>query len=175
METFSVLLALCKGNLPVIGEFPTQRPVTRSFDVFFHLCLNKRLSKQSWGWWFKTPSRPLWRHCNEMLDGEHSTQVIARTNDDQIHLRHFSHTKLTFLPWTRWPPFRKQTIFSDAFSWMKSIYILIKISLKFVPNGPIDNNPALVYIIAWHRISDKPLSKPMLNRFTNAYMRHWGD
>ena len=38
------------------GEFPTQRPVTRSFDVFFDLRLNKRLSKQSWGWWF---------HCNE--------------------------------------------------------------------------------------------------------------
>ena len=49
----------------VTGEFPTQRPVTRSFDVFFDLCLNKRLSKQSWGWWFDTLSRPLWRHCDE--------------------------------------------------------------------------------------------------------------
>ena len=37
-----------------------QRPVTRSFDVFFDLRLNKRLSKQSWGWWFQTLSRPLW-------------------------------------------------------------------------------------------------------------------
>ena len=46
------------------GEFPTQRPVTRSFDVFFDLRLNKRLSKQSWGWWFETLSRPLWRHSN---------------------------------------------------------------------------------------------------------------
>ena len=63
-ETFSALLALCAGNSPVTGEFPSQRPVTRSFDVFFGLCLNKRLSKQSWGWWFKTPSRSLWRHCN---------------------------------------------------------------------------------------------------------------
>ena len=44
------------------GEFPTQRPVTRSFDVFFDLRLNKRLSKQSWGWWFETLSRPLWPH-----------------------------------------------------------------------------------------------------------------
>ena len=41
---------------PVTGEFPTQRPVTRSFDVFFSkLGLNERLSKQSWGWWFETP------------------------------------------------------------------------------------------------------------------------
>ena len=41
-----------------------KRPVTRSFDVFFYLRLSKRLSKQSWGWWFETPSHPLWRHCN---------------------------------------------------------------------------------------------------------------
>ena len=45
METFSALLALCAGNSPVAGEFPAQRPVTRSFDVFFDLRLNKRLSK----------------------------------------------------------------------------------------------------------------------------------
>ena len=41
METFSALLALCAGNSPVTGEFPTQRPVTRSFDVFFDLRVNK--------------------------------------------------------------------------------------------------------------------------------------
>ena len=41
-----------------------QRPVTRSFDIFFDLCLNNRLSKQSWGWWFAKLSRPLWRHRN---------------------------------------------------------------------------------------------------------------
>ena len=64
METFSALLAICAGNSPVIGEFPAQRPVTRSFDVFFDHCPNKWLSKQSWGWWFEIPSRPLWRHCN---------------------------------------------------------------------------------------------------------------
>ena len=38
--------------------------MTRSFDVFFELRLNKRLSKRSWGWWFETPSSSLWRHCN---------------------------------------------------------------------------------------------------------------
>ena len=47
----------------------SQRPVTRSFDVFFDLRLNKRLSKQSWGWWFETPSRALWRHCNARCEG----------------------------------------------------------------------------------------------------------
>ena len=64
MEPFSALLALCAGNPPVTGEFPTQRPVTRSFDVFCDLRLNKPLSKQSWAWWFETPLRPLWRHSN---------------------------------------------------------------------------------------------------------------
>ena len=64
METFSALLAICAGNSPVPGEFPTQRPVTRSFDVYFDQRPNKRLSKQSWGWWFTTQSCPLWRHRN---------------------------------------------------------------------------------------------------------------
>ena len=65
-ETFSTLLAICRGNSPVPDEFPAQRPVTRSFDVFFDLHLNNRLSKQLWDWWFETLSCPLWRHCNEM-------------------------------------------------------------------------------------------------------------
>ena len=64
IEIFSALLAFCVGNSPVTGEFPSQRPVTRSFDVFFDMHLNKRLSKQSWGWWFETPSRSLIRHRN---------------------------------------------------------------------------------------------------------------
>ena len=42
MEAFSALLAICAGNSPVTGEFHAQRPVTRSFDVFFDLLLNKR-------------------------------------------------------------------------------------------------------------------------------------
>ena len=66
IETFSALLALCAGNSAVSGEFPAERPVPRRFDVFFDLRLNKRLSKQSWGWWFETLSSPLWRHCNEI-------------------------------------------------------------------------------------------------------------
>ena len=56
---------------PLCGEFtghqwiPAQRPETRGFDVLFDLRPNKWLSKQSWGWWFETPSYPLWRHCND--------------------------------------------------------------------------------------------------------------
>ena len=60
---FRVTGPLC-GEFTGPDEFPTQRPVTRSFDIFFDLRLNKRLSKQSWGWWFETPSWSLWRQCN---------------------------------------------------------------------------------------------------------------
>ena len=73
METFSTLLAICAGNSPVTGEFPAQRPVTRSFDVFFICAWNKRLSKQWWGWWFETP---LWRHCNVFV-GLHLCITLA--------------------------------------------------------------------------------------------------
>ena len=72
-ETFSALLAICVRG-PVTGEFPAQRPVTRSFDAFFDLRLNELLSKQSFGWWFETPSHPLWRHSN---DGPCSGHVIC--------------------------------------------------------------------------------------------------
>ena len=57
----SALLAICAGN------FLAQRPVTRSFDVFFDLPPNKRLNKQWGGSWFETPSCPLWRHCNDII------------------------------------------------------------------------------------------------------------
>ena len=50
--------------------------------------------------------------------------------------------------------------------------ILIQISLKFVPKGPIDNKRALVQVMAWRRTGDKPLPEPMLTQFTDAYMRH---
>ena len=63
---FRVTGHLC-GEFTGPGEVPAQRPVTRSFDVFFDLRLNKRLSKQSWGWWFETLSHPLWRHRNVCL------------------------------------------------------------------------------------------------------------
>ena len=43
----SALLALCAGNSPATGEFPSQRPLTRSFDVFFDLRRNRQLSKKS--------------------------------------------------------------------------------------------------------------------------------
>ena len=74
------------------GEFtghrwiPRTKPVTRSFDVFFHLRLNKRLSKQSWARWFETPSCSFWRHCNELDTKEH-VKVIFHLNFKSVHSR----------------------------------------------------------------------------------------
>ena len=62
METFSPNWPFVRG----IRNFPTQRQVTRTFDVFFDLRLNKRLSKKPWGW-FETPSWSLWRQCNGQM------------------------------------------------------------------------------------------------------------
>ena len=61
----------------VTGEFPSQRPVTWSFDDFFDLCLNKQLNKQLRHWWFEMPSCPLWRHCNAL--------VMSLVSDGQIN------------------------------------------------------------------------------------------
>ena len=80
METFFASLALCEGNPPVTGGFPSHRRVTRSFDVFFNLCLNKRLSKQSGRWWFQTPSRSLWRHCNASTYNPHWLHPLLNNN-----------------------------------------------------------------------------------------------
>ena len=74
METFSELLALCEGNSPATGGFPSHRPVTWSCDVFFGLRLIKRLSNQSRRRWFEMPSCSLlWRYC----DAEFGILIIA--------------------------------------------------------------------------------------------------
>ena len=58
---------------------------------------------------------------------------------------------------------------------LKKALILIKISLKSIANGPISNIPASVHIMAWHRPGDKPLSEPMLTRFSDVYIRPSGE
>ena len=65
------------------GEFPTQRPVMRSFDVFFHLRLNKQLSKQSWGWWFETPiMTSLW--CMFLWWRSHKDSLSSPQEPDRL-------------------------------------------------------------------------------------------
>ena len=104
METFSALLALCAGNSPVTGKFPAQRPVTRSVDVFFDLRLNKRLSKQSRGWWFeKIWGRRKFCHLHpKFTKWQHTIQIVTKislqwrhvhsVNEEYAH-RQSSHQK----------------------------------------------------------------------------------
>ena len=85
----------------------TQRPVTRSFDVFFDLRLNKRSSKQPWGWWFETPSWSLWRQCNIYI----ASCALPRSQVISL-LIHWSRDKMAAI---------SQTTLSIAFSWMKML------------------------------------------------------
>ena len=94
METFFALLAVCEGNSPVTSEFPSQRPVTRSFDVLFDLHLNEHLNKQSWGRRFETPSRPLWRHCNVRFEPWYIKQNIDDTSSHNRQHHHFDPSSI---------------------------------------------------------------------------------
>ena len=78
---FRVTGHLC-GEFTGPGEFPTQRPVTRGFDVFFDLHPNKRLSKKWWGWWFETPSYPLWRHRNVHVKSRATESLFYNMGSD---------------------------------------------------------------------------------------------
>ena len=77
----ALMMTSSNGNIfrvtgPGTGEFPAQRPVTRCFDVFFDLRPNKRLSKQSWGWWFETLQCSLWLQCNATAGDEHKSVTV---------------------------------------------------------------------------------------------------
>ena len=69
METFSALLTLCAMNSPVSPvNSPHKGQCRGALIFFFDLRLNKRLSKQSWGWWFETPLSSLSRRCNALYN-----------------------------------------------------------------------------------------------------------
>ena len=99
-----IVLSLCKmsssnGNISRVtghlcGEFTCPRgiPRTKASDAelwyfFFDLRRNKRLSKQSWGWWFETLSRPLWRHCNWQSTARHVMTGLAGSEKVVLTMR----------------------------------------------------------------------------------------
>ena len=85
---------------------------------------------------------------------------ILRKTHAVIELTHWGQDKMAAI---------FQTTFLNAFSWMK----IYEFQLKFHWNkGPINNIPAFVQVMAWRRPGDKPLSDPMMVKFTKAYMRH---
>ena len=101
---FRVTGPLC-GEFTGPGEFPTQRPVTRSFDVYFDLRLNKRLCKQSWGWWFETLLCPLWRHSNVSSCSASCSWRLLHRRIRHSHLtsRQFHSLVLWWRPPRIWP------------------------------------------------------------------------
>ena len=143
MDTYSASLALCEGNPPVTGGFPSQRPVTRNVDVFFDLRLSKRLSKQSKAWRFETPSRSLWRHLNEL-------NSLTKRGLNEIF----------------------KCILSKM-SWNNFLGIVIEVSPMLVTKGPMNNNSSLIQVMAWHRTGGTRLPEPMKPRFTNVNWTYW--
>ena len=85
-----------RGEPPVTDGFPSQRPVTRNFDISFDLRLHKYLSKQSRRRWFETPSRSLWRHCN--------SNHQSRGGNISVLWRHDMGTLSTILLLCVWDP-----------------------------------------------------------------------
>ena len=107
--------------------------MTRSFDVFFDLRLNERLSKQSRGWWFETPSRPLWRQCDEYY--QHPLIFLST----HIGRKNRSLCKRNF----------------------KSIFlceiIVLQFHWNFVSDCPVNNKPLFIPIMDLRRIWDRQL------------------
>ena len=95
----------------------------RSVDVFFYLRLNKQLSKQSWSWWFQTPSRSLWHHCNGHDDGSRiSVLVLTRVSgitgtNRKDHIR-IGHIRMRFKPER---PYTGTAMNSNGYRWSEHI------------------------------------------------------
>ena len=136
METFSALLAICARNSLVAGEFPAQRPVTRSFD----LRLNKRLSKQSWGWWFETLSRPLWRHCNVFYAIPQSSCNKGEKNID-----------INSLASGRCGCSDLKSIIIKIIIHINSLVTHCEIAFRRIAQNLIDTKSTLVQVMAWRR------------------------
>ena len=158
MEKFSALLAICAGNSPVAGEFPAQRPVTRSFDVFF-IC--------AWinGWVNN-------REAGDLRSIRPHYDITVMLSVTGYNIRDKKCNPLTGCCKVKFH--KKPSIntlrqygrqFADdiliAFSWLKCM-CLIKISLKFILYGPIDNKSALVQIMLWHRTVVEALYEPVM-------------
>ena len=141
METFSTLLAICAGNSPVPGEFPTQRPVTQSFDVYFDLRPNKRLSKQSLGWWFETLSPPLWRHRNGWtLHEDINAMFFFLLNFHHCHWKLSKWTLVEAMGWSK-------HYLNQCWFWQLLMQPVMKIFIKTM-TFPIS---ILTLALIWHQ------------------------
>ena len=152
---FRVTCLLC-GEFTGPGDFPTQRPVTQSFDVFFDLRLNKRLSKQPWSWWFETPSLSLWRHCNGCTQNRLSCHQLT----------HWGRNRMIFI---------LQTTYSNAQYWMSIFGFWFKFHWNLLLVFQITIESKLVQAMAPIQAStwtnfDQDLRRNMVSKCHNDYM-----
>ena len=137
------------------------------------LCLNKWVNVPSFYRNHIKYSFPIWcrgEHCFLRVQFICISTCQIQSLSSHITLK---RSILTHLPLDKMAAKFADDIFKYIFMHEK-LFFSIRISLKFVPSGSIDNEPALVQVMAWRRTSDKPLSEPTLTQFTDAYMRHWG-
>ena len=149
------------------GEFPSQRPVTQSFDVIFDLRLNKRLSKQSRGWCFETPSCTSWRHCNDSFNHEYKAMRIIN------EIKALKHRSV-------WDSFRDcQSYFLNFLKLFKSIHdawiLIIRVRNKYRDRLPwlsdesyIKLNNIFYSISLKHHVYVQTWTKCSWTRFSGA-------
>ena len=124
--------------------------------------------------WCRTGTKPLpWTNMTQFTDA--CTRHLVSVSWMMTQPPHSF-----MIPWiamNTWRPRQNNRHFlNDYFKWIilyENVWISMKISLNFVSKGPINDIPALVHLMAWRRLGDKPLSEPMMVSLTDAYMCHW--
>ena len=147
------VLAPCQENPSVTGGFPSQMPVTRSFDVFFDLGLNKRLSKQWRRTWFRPPSRSLWRYCYSLRSSAYNIitkdvqhRSIPNTDNNTQQNENRVHIPWAVLQFGRLsnPIYYSEGIMRSIASWLFTqliVYSRIKINIKAPRHWPLWGEP----------------------------------
>ena len=136
------------GEPSVTSGFPSQKPVTRTFDAFFDLRMNKRLSKQPRCQWFETPSRSLWRYCNMVFHTGMTSQGLPYI--PRVHLSEGSFVRSPL----RWlcseePMVRRS--FIPKFLYSESCY---------VPKIPYSERPPTIWILCYEGSLVRSSSSP---------------
>ena len=172
MDIFSALLALCEGNPPVTGGFPSQRPVTRSFDIFFDLHLNKRLSKQSRRWWLETPSCSLWCHCNEVQISSWNWSTSHSTISWLVDSPRVYQTYSPNLVWHR--SLNIYSIFTVFWYWW-SREAWIKHTHTHAHTHTHTHMNAPQWHDTWHDTSSWSIQHPRWNKLCHVYTVPWSE
>ena len=124
----------------------------------FHHCDCEICEWLNFGTFFKFPCIVqiyawFFMHCRNHHSDSHNNHVIKQCIVTDFNTLRLRQNGRHFI----------DNIFKCIF-FNENVWIPIKISLKFVPKGPINNIPALVQMMAWHQLGDKPLSELIMAR-----------